>query len=152
MSETKTIPAQKNIALVAHDYKKDELIKWVQKHSAELKKHHLIATGTTGKMLEKELNIQVKKILSGPLGGDQQMGSMIATGEVDMVIFFWDPMEAQPHDSDVKALLRLGVVWNIPTACCTATADFIISSPFMSGSYEAEITDYSKYLDRKIDG
>lgn len=150
MQTYKTIPAVKNIALVAHDHKKDDLIRWVKQHKDELVKHNLIATGTTGRMISKELNVEVKKVLSGPLGGDQQIGSMIAMGEIDVVIFFWDPMEAQPHDSDVKALLRLGVVWNIPMACCPATADFIIKSIYMDIDYEAELSDYEGYLNRKI--
>lgn len=146
----RTIHKKKSIALVAHDHKKDDLIVWVKQNKDILVKHNLIATGTTGKMVVRELGVEVKQVLSGPLGGDQQLGSMIATGEIDLVIFFWDPMEAQPHDSDVKALLRLGVVWNIPMACCPATADFIISSAYMDSEYQAELSDYSAYLNRKI--
>lgn len=148
--KTRVIAERKNIALVAHDHKKDELIDWVKANKDALMPHHLIATGTTGKMIEEELNVPVKRVMSGPLGGDQQLGAMIATGEIDIVIFFWDPMEAQPHDSDVKALLRLGVVWNIPMACCAATADFIISSQYMNKEYHAEMADYTNYLNRKI--
>ncbi|MFZ4770102.1 MAG: methylglyoxal synthase [Ferruginibacter sp.] len=114
-----------------------------------LAKHDLIATGTTGKLLEAELDRPVKKMLSGPLGGDQQIGAMIAEGKIDVLIFFWDPMEAQPHDSDVKALLRLGVAWNILLACDRATADFIVTSPLMQVVYQTQIPDYSNYLKRK---
>lgn len=151
MNTYRTIQQTKNIALVAHDHKKDELINWVKENKDILVKHSLIATGTTGKMIEQELGVEVRRVMSGPLGGDQQLGAMIATGQIDVVIFFWDPMEAQPHDSDVKALLRLGVVWNIPMACCAATADFIISSAYMDTVYNAEMTDYTSYLNRKIE-
>jgi len=150
MNKYKEIKAVKTIALVAHDNKKEELIAWVNENKDELSKHHLIATGTTGQMIENQLNVQVSRVLSGPLGGDQQLGAMIATGLIDMMIFFWDPMEAQPHDTDVKALQRLCVVWNVPLACCTATADFIISSPYMNTTYNSLITDYSGYLKRSI--
>lgn len=148
--KTRIISPQKTIALVAHDHKKDELISWVKKHKEILSQHRLIATGTTGKLIEQELNVEVIRVLSGPLGGDQQLGALIATHEIDIVIFFWDPMEAQPHDSDVKAFLRLCVVWNVPIANNSSTADFILSSPFMSTEYPAEITDYSGYLNRNI--
>ncbi len=151
MNKYRTIQQRKNIALVAHDHKKDELINWVKENKDILIKHSLIATGTTGKMIEEELGVEVRRVMSGPLGGDQQLGAMIATGQIDVVIFFWDPMEAQPHDSDVKALLRLGVVWNIPMACCAATADFIISSAYMDTVYNAEMADYTSYLNRKIE-
>jgi len=110
----------------------------------------LFATGTTGKLMEEALDRPVKKLLSGPLGGDQQIGAMIAVGEIDIMIFFWDPMEAQPHDSDVKALLRLGVAWNIPMACDRATADFIMTSPFMNEEYESSMPDYTDYLSRQV--
>lgn len=147
----KILKSTKTIALVAHDHKKDELVNWVKIHKEILLTHQLIATGTTGKLIENLLGVKVKKVMSGPLGGDQQLGSMIAQGEIDIVIFFWDPMEAQPHDSDVKALLRLGVVWNIPMACDVATADFIISSPFMHSEYVADIPDYQNYLNRNVE-
>jgi len=115
-----------------------------------LARHELISTGTTGKLLEEQLDRPVKKMLSGPLGGDQQIGAMIAEGKIDILIFFWDPMQAQPHDSDVKALLRLGVAWNILLACDRATADFILTSPLMQTEYEVIIPDYSGYLNRKV--
>ena len=141
---------RKRIALVAHDNKKAELIEWAVYNKAVLSKHELIATGTTGKLLEEELDRPVKKMLSGPLGGDQQIGSLIAEGRIDVLIFFWDPMEAQPHDSDVKALLRLGVAWNILLACDRATADFILTSPLMQAEYEIIIPDYSGYMNRRL--
>ena len=136
--------------MVAHDHKKDELLSWVKKHREILSQHQLIATGTTGKLISDFLGVNVKRVMSGPLGGDQQLGSMIAEGEIDIVIFFWDPMEAQPHDCDVKALPRLCVVWNIPMACDAATADFILSSPFMHSEYVAEVPDYTSYLNRNV--
>jgi methylglyoxal synthase len=149
-SETKTLSAVKRIALVAHDNKKADLVDWAIYNKEALNKHELFATGTTGKLMEEALEKPVTKLLSGPLGGDQQIGSMIATGQIDVMVFFWDPMEAQPHDSDVKALLRLCVAWNIPMACDRATADFIMTSPFMHSEYKAAIPDYNKYLKRKI--
>jgi methylglyoxal synthase len=150
MKNIRRIPVRKTIALVAHDNKKAELIEWAVYNRAYQAKHEMIATGTTGRMLEAELDRPVKKMLSGPLGGDQQIGAMIAEGKIDVLIFFWDPMEAQPHDSDVKALLRLGVAWNILLACDRATADFIITSPLMQDEYETQLTDYSLYLKRKV--
>ncbi|MCU0322526.1 MAG: methylglyoxal synthase [Chitinophagaceae bacterium] len=150
MSNIKKISARKTIALVAHDNKKPDLIEWAIYNKATLSKHNLVATGTTGKLLEEALDRPVKKFLSGPLGGDQQIGSMIAQGEIDVLIFFWDAMEAQPHDSDVKALLRLCVAWNIIMACDRATADFIMTSPFMHEPYNATLPDYTDYLSREI--
>jgi methylglyoxal synthase len=150
MKEIRLIPIRKTIALVAHDNKKADLIEWAIFNKDFLNKHELIATGTTGKLLEAELVRPVKKMLSGPLGGDQQIGAMIAEGKIDLLIFFWDPMEAQPHDSDVKALLRLAVAWNILMACDRATADFIVTSPLMQNVYETQIPDYSGYLKRKV--
>ena len=126
------------------------MIEWVEHNKTVLAKHELIATGTTGKLIEEKIDRPVKKLLSGPLGGDQQIGAMIAEGKIDVLIFFWDPMEAQPHDSDVKALLRLGVTWNILLACDRATADFILTSPLMYDEYEIQIPDYTKYLKRKV--
>ena len=141
---------RKRIAMVAHDMKKKELLDWAQHNKVLLSRHELMATGTTGRMLEDSLDRPVKKLMSGPLGGDQQIGAMIAAGEIDILIFFWDPMEAQPHDSDVKALLRLGVAWNILLACDISTADFILSSPMMQNEYETVIPDYTKYISRKV--
>ena len=126
------------------------MIEWVEHNKTVLAKHELVATGTTGKLIEEKIDRPVKKLLSGPLGGDQQIGAMIAEGKIDVLIFFWDPMEAQPHDSDVKALLRLGVTWNILLACDRATADFILTSPLMYDEYEIQIPDYTKYLKRKV--
>jgi methylglyoxal synthase len=146
----KKLDAKKTIALVAHDYRKSDLIRWAVSNKESLQSHKLIATGTTGKLLEEKLNLPVQKMMSGPLGGDQQIGALIAEGKIDVLIFFWDPMEAQPHDPDVKALLRVGIVWNIPMACDEATADFLISSPFMHADYYAMLTDYEEYKNRKI--
>ena len=119
-------------------------------NKAALARHELLATGTTGRLLEDQLDRPVRKLLSGPLGGDQQIGSLIAEGKVDMLIFFWDPMEAQPHDPDIRALLRVAVTWNIPIACDRATADFMLTSPLMHEDYECLIPDYSGYVKRKI--
>lgn len=141
---------RKRIALVAHDNKKTDLIDWADYNKAHLARHELIATGTTGKLLEDKLDRPVKKLLSGPLGGDQQIGAMIAEGTVDVLIFFWDPMQAQPHDPDIKALLRLAVTWNIPFACDRATADFIFTSSLMHEEYEQQLPDYNTYLKRKV--
>jgi methylglyoxal synthase len=142
--------SRKRIALVAHDNKKKELIEWAVFNRTTLAKHKLYATGTTGTMLEEELDQSVTKLQSGPLGGDLQIGAMIAEGKLDVLIFFWDPMEAQPHDPDIKALLRIAVTWNILIACDRATADFILTSPLMQEPYERIIEDYSLYLKRKI--
>lgn len=150
MTAIKKLGKRKRIALVAHDNKKASLMEWVSHNKNVLSKHELFATGTTGKIIEENLDRPVKKLMSGPMGGDQQIGAMIAGGEIDMMFFFWDPMEAQPHDSDVKALLRLCVLWNIPMACDRATADFLITSPFMHEEYESQLPDYSDYLNRSI--
>ncbi|MCX8473982.1 MAG: methylglyoxal synthase [Sediminibacterium sp.] len=144
------LPIHKTIAMIAHDHRKKDLIEWAVYNKTVLSKHHLVATGTTGKLLETSLGQDVTKCLSGPLGGDQQIGAMIANGDIDIIIFFWDPMEAQPHDSDVKALLRLGVLWNIPMACDRSTADFIMTSPLMHEVYECTLTNYKDYLNRKV--
>ena len=142
--------SRKRIALVAHDHKKAELIEWAIFNRSTLAKHRLYATGTTGTLLEEELDQSVTKLQSGPLGGDLQIGAKIAEGKIDVLIFFWDPMEAQPHDPDIKALLRIAVTWNILIACDRATADFILTSPLMREEYEPVIEDYSMYLKRKI--
>lgn len=150
MSNTKPLNSKKNIALVAHDYRKPDLLQWASERKHILLQHNLFATGTTGKLLEQELNVPITKFFSGPLGGDQQIGSLIAQGQIDMLIFFWDPMNAQPHDTDVKALLRLSVAWNILLACDRTTADFIISSPYMHEQYDRQLPDYTDYLSRDI--
>jgi methylglyoxal synthase len=152
MSKTiiRTLQARKRIALIAHDNKKVELIEWATYNKAALIRHQLYATGTTGRLLEENLDTPVTRLLSGPLGGDQQIGAMIAEGKIDVMIFFWDPMEAQPHDPDIKALLRLAVVWNIPIACDRASADFLMTSPLMYEDYDSIIPDYDTYLKRKL--
>jgi methylglyoxal synthase len=126
---------KKKIALIAHDNKKNDLLQWARFNKGSLSKHELFATGTTGQLLTDELDLDVYKFKSGPLGGDQQVGAKIANDEIDFLIFFWDPLEQQPHDVDVKALLRLAVVYNIPTACNRSSADFMISSNLMSEEY-----------------
>ena len=142
---------RKKIGLVAHDNKKRDLIDWVTFNRRLLAEHDLVATGTTGSRLEEVLGIGVRKLQSGPLGGDQQLGALIAGGEIDFLVFFWDPLEPQPHDPDVKALLRIAVVWNIPIACNRASADFMISSPLMASGYERQMPDYQSYIDRQIE-
>jgi methylglyoxal synthase len=138
------MPKRKKIALVAHDHKKEELIAWARRHRDALSRHDLIGTGTTGLLIEKETKLAVDKVRSGPLGGDLEIGALIAQGEVDCLIFFWDPLAAQPHDPDVRALLRIAVVWNIPAACDLATADFILSSPYMDSEYRRQVPDYEE--------
>jgi len=142
------IGQKKKIALIAHDNKKANLLEWVKFNKGTLLQHELYATGTTGKILEQELGSKITTFESGPLGGDQQIGSRIAEGGIDFLIFFWDPLESLSHDPDVKALLRLAVVWNIPTACNRASADFIISSPLMSQEYQRMLPDYERYRQR----
>jgi methylglyoxal synthase len=143
-----TISPRKRIGLVAHDNKKPDLIEWSRYNMRLLAAHDLVATGTTGTLLEEELGVGVVKLQSGPLGGDQQLGALIAEGDIDFLVFFWDPLEPQPHDPDVKALLRLAVVWNIPVACNRASADFMISSPLMTSDYERRVPDYQGYIQR----
>jgi methylglyoxal synthase len=145
MQTTIEMARRKKIALVAHDNKKEELFEWAELNCKLLAQHSLYATGTTGQLLMSRLGLNVMRLECGPLGGDQQIGSRISEGQIDCVIFFSDPLEPQAHDSDVKALLRIAVVWNIPVACNRASADFIISSPLMSTAYDRLIPDYSKY-------
>ncbi|MFY7888441.1 MAG: methylglyoxal synthase [Spirosomataceae bacterium] len=150
MSTNRTLLPRKRIALIAHDNKKAELIDWAYYNRGELSRHELFATGTTGKLIEESIDRPVTKFLSGPLGGDQQIGAAVAEGRIDIIIFFWDPMASQPHDPDIKALLRLGVVWNIPMACNRASADFMLTSPLMQDEYESRQTDYKQYLTRVV--
>jgi methylglyoxal synthase len=155
MKQTKTI------ALVAHDNRKSDMVEWVEWNWHKLLRHKLVCTGTTGKLVEEALNrmhseeaknhISIIKLKSGPLGGDQQLGSMIADGNIDILIFFWDPMQAQPHDVDVKALLRIASVYNIPTASNRSTADFIIESPLLDQVYIPKLKNYEDYINREIE-
>src|SRR5688572_8030885 len=145
------IEQPKRIALVAHDNKKQDLLEWARYNRFTLIPHDIYATGTTGRLLEQELGIEVHKLQSGPLGGDQQIGARITEGAIDFLLFFWDPLEPQPHDPDVKALLRIAVVWNIPIACNRASADFMISSPLMSAEYQRLAPNYEVHLKRTIE-
>lgn len=146
----------KTVALVAHDHRKPDLVEWVELNYEKLAGYKLVCTGTTGKMVGEALetkgkNAEITLLKSGPLGGDQQLGAMISNGDIDLLIFFWDPMRAQPHDVDVKALLRIATVYNIPTATNRSTADFIISSPLLEQDYKPKVKDYSSYINRKLD-
>lgn len=146
---TAKIPAQKTIALVAHDNKKPELIHWIQQHLQQLKRHTLCGTGTTSTKIAETTGLTVKQFLSGPLGGDQQIGSQIAQGEIHCLIFFWDPFQPMPHDPDVKALLRLATAWNIPIASNTTTANLLISGSDFDKEMERDIPDYESYMARR---
>lgn len=141
---------KKRIALVAHDNQKDDLLEWSLYNREALARHDLCATGTTGALLQDALELPITRLRSGPLGGDQQLGARIAEELIDILIFFWDPLEPLPHDPDIKALLRIAVVWNIPVACDRATADFIFSSPLMSMEYSRSMPDYDAYLNREL--
>lgn len=154
--------SMKRIALVAHDNRKRDLMEWVSWNWEVLTKHQIVCTGTTGRMVEETLRsamakghalaYPITKLKSGPLGGDQQLGALIVGGEIDLLIFFWDPMQPQPHDVDVKALLRISVLYNIPTACNRSTADFLISSPLIKERYSPILKDYSEYIGRTVEG
>ena len=148
--KTVMMAEEKTIAIVAHDNKKQDLLAWAKFNREGLAGHKLIATGTTGKMLQSELELPVTRLQSGPLGGDQQIGAKISEGEIDVLIFFWDPLEPQPHDPDVKALLRIAVVWNIPIACNRASADFLISSSLMPKEYGRLVADYDGHRNRPV--
>ena len=150
--QQKTIitPERKNVALVAHDNMKPALIDWAEKHKDKLIKHHLYATGTTGNLMQKQLKVPVQALISGPLGGDQQLGGLIAEGKIDVLIFFWDPFEPMPHDPDIKALLRVAAVWNIPIACSVSSANFLVSSPLFESEFERKIPDYENYLKERL--
>jgi len=143
-----TMQARKRIALIAHDNRKRDLLQWARFNKGLLAQHDLFATGTTGRILATELGLEVFAFESGPLGGDQQVGARIAEGTIDFLIFFWDPMEPLPHDPDIKALLRIAVLWNIPVACNRASADFMISSPLMNHPYERLLVDYVSRITR----
>ncbi|RXU62846.1 methylglyoxal synthase [Pseudomonas protegens] len=142
----KTMAARKRIALVAHDHCKAFLLDWAERQKSRLAEHELVATGTTGLLLSKRLGLPVHSMISGPLGGDQQLGAQIAEQRVDLLVFFWDPFEPQPHDPDIKALLRLAAVWNIAVACNECSADYLLSSPLMNQAHEHRIPDYQAYL------
>ena len=135
---------KKNIALIAHDERKKDLLEWADYNKGTLSQHNLFGTGTTGSLIARETKLKVKTFKSGPLGGDQQIGAMITEGQIDFLIFFWDPLESHPHDPDVKALLRISVVWNIPIACNRTSADFMVSSHLMSEDYNRIVIDYTK--------
>ena len=143
--------ATKQVALVAHDNKKQELVDWCLKHKADLAPHTLYGTGTTGHLIEKHTELDVTKLLSGPMGGDQQLGAKIAEHEIHLLIFFWDPLASQPHDPDVKALLRLAAVWNIPVACNEVTADMLLHSSMFNCEIKRTMPDYQNYLATRLD-
>lgn len=151
MAERKTkiikMNRRKNLALIAHDNRKEDLVEWARFNIDSLKNHNLFATGTTGSLLTNELGLSITRFKSGPLGGDQQMGAHIVDGSIDTMIFFWDPLEPHPHDVDVKALLRISAVYNIPIACDRSSADFIISSPLMDEEYDRIVIDYGSRIE-----
>ena len=145
-----TIGKQKKIALIAHDSKKAQLVKWVEKNKKQLSRHFLCGTGTTARLIADKTGLPVKGYNSGPLGGDQQIGARIVEGGVDFIVFFWDPLESQPHDPDVKALLRIAVVYDIPVANNKSTADFLLTSSYMEEEYEREVLNYNKTIATRI--
>lgn len=145
-----TLPAHKSIALVAHDNKKPDIVRWCEQHRDDLAHHKLYATGTTGSVINAATGLEIERLMSGPLGGDQQVGSLITEGKVDFLIFFWDPFEPMPHDPDVKALLRIAAVWNIPVACNPISADFMVSSPLFNSQFERNVPDYQSYLKARV--
>ncbi len=147
---TRKLSVQKHIALVAHDHYKPTLSAWVKKNKTKLQSHHLYATGTTGHILSKENQLPIRSMISGPMGGDQQLGARIAEGKIDMIIFFWDPLNAAAHDPDVKALLRLASVWNVPVATNPSSADFFFSSNLLDEEFELDIPDYDAYLKERL--
>ncbi len=150
--ENLRIAPQKHIALIAHDNMKNDLLEWAAFNRETLARHALYGTGTTGSLVEKTLGLPVHKLQSGPMGGDLQIGAKISDGIIDFLVFFWDPLAPMPHDPDVKALLRIAVVWNIPFACNRASADFLISSSLMEGEYQRSIPDYAAYKSRILPG
>ncbi len=143
------MPARKRIALVAHDHCKVFLLDWAQRQRERLARHQLLATGTTGLLLSRHLELPVESMISGPLGGDQQLGARIAERKVDLLVFFWDPFEPQPHDPDIKALLRVAAVWNIPVACNESSADYLLSSALLDEPHDYRIPDYASYLESR---
>lgn len=143
---TRTIPRLKSIALVGHDNMKPDLIAWCSQYKQALSQHKLYATGTTGALISQNTGLSINSLVSGPLGGDQQIGALITEQKIDVMIFFWDPLEAQPHDPDVKALLRLAAVWNIPVACNQSSADMLITSPLFDSEYQKTVPDYDSYM------
>lgn len=149
-STTRLVSSSKTIALVAHDHCKSELLRWVKENKDLLANHHLYATGTTGTILSKETGLSITALMSGPMGGDQQLGAMICEKKIDILIFFWDPLSAVPHDPDVKALLRIAAVWNIPVAINRASARYLISSPLLNEEVSIEVPDYDAYLAERL--
>jgi methylglyoxal synthase len=134
--------SRKRVALIAHDSRKQDLLEWAAYNAPVLREHRLFATGTTGGLIAARCGLEVTRFMSGPLGGDQQVGARIAEGDLDVLVFFWDPLESHPHDPDVRALLRIAVLYNVPTACNRATADFLVASPLIHGEYERLVVDH----------
>lgn len=145
----RTLQARKRIALIAHDGKKTEMLEWATRWKDTLSRHELLGTGTTAGRLRNELGLPVEGLMSGPLGGDQQIGARIAEQALDVLIFFWDPFAPQPHDPDVKALLRLAALWNVPVACNAASADFVLSSPYLNERYDMSIPDANAWAEAR---